>query len=71
LKLPTSAYVVSVPSAIHQIQKVPIESARPIHPRFISLAAVNQLVGTCPKKKEKEKSATQRKKENKKRIYEN
>jgi len=62
LKLPTSAYVVSVPSAIHQIQKVPIESARPIHPRFISLAAVNQLVGTCPKKKEKEKSATQRKK---------
>jgi len=61
LKLPTSAYVVSVPSAIHQIQKVPIESARLIHPHFISPVAVNQSVGTWPKKK-KQKSYTTKKK---------
>jgi len=60
LKLPTSAYVVSVPSAIHQIQKVPIESARLIHPHFISPVAVNQSVGTWPKKKNR--NPTQRKK---------
>lgn len=54
MKLPTSAYVVSVPSAIHQIQKVPIESARLIHPHFISPVAVNQSVGTWPKKKKTE-----------------
>lgn len=61
MKLPTSAYVVSVPSAIHQIQKVPIESARLIHPHFISPVAVNQSVGTWPKKK-KNRNPTQRKK---------